>query len=133
MTTWPSRDWRTRRSSPVPWQSVHRTGSVPGAVPCPSHAEHEAGRRTEISLRQPNTASANSRLSRTSASDPGAGPRRRPPPPDICPKKASKMSPRPPSNPKPPAPAPSAEDAFGPEAVVAGPLLGVAQHLVGHA
>ena len=90
------------------------------------------GSRTEISRRHPNTASANSRLIRTSASEPGAGPRRRPPPPDIWPKKASKMSPRPPSKPKPPRPTGLiAEDALGPEAVVAGPLLGVAQDLVG--
>ena len=33
VTTCPSSDWRTRRSSPVPWQSVHVSGSVPGAVP----------------------------------------------------------------------------------------------------
>ncbi len=33
VTTWPSSDWRTRRSSPTPWQSAQVIGSVPGAVP----------------------------------------------------------------------------------------------------
>ncbi len=79
VTTWPSSDWRTRRSSPVPWQSTQVSGSVPGAVPRPAQAVHMAGRRTEISLWQPKTASANSRSRRTSASAPACGPRRRPP------------------------------------------------------
>ncbi len=104
VTTWPSSDWRTRRSSPEPWQSAQVTASVPGAVPCPAQVAQVAGRRTEISLGVPNTASANSMTTRTSASAPGCGPRRRVPPPAIWPKKASKMSPSPASNPKPPMP-----------------------------
>ena len=103
VTTWPSNDWRTRRSSPLPWQSMQVTGSVPGPSP-PSQVAHSAGRRTEISLRLPNTASAKSSPIRTSASAPTWGPRRRPPAPLICPKNASKMSPSPPSKPKPPMP-----------------------------
>ena len=70
VTTCPSRDWRTRRSSPVPWQSMQVTGSVPAAVPLPSHVAQVAGSRTLISLRLPNTASANSSSRRTSASAP---------------------------------------------------------------
>ena len=104
VTTCPSSDWRTRRSSPVPWQSMQVTGSVPAAVPLPSHVAQVAGRRTVISLRLPNTASANWRSRRTSASAPIWGPRRRVPAPPIWPKNASKMSPRPPSKPKPPPP-----------------------------
>ena len=133
VTTCPSSDWRTRRSSPVPWQSMQVTGSVPAAVPLPSHVAQVAGSRTVISLRLPNTASANSSSRRTSASAPTWGPRRRVPAPPIWPKNASKMSPRPPSKPKPATPAGlGAEDALGTEAVVAAPTLGVAQDLVGN-
>ena len=50
VTTWPSNDWRTRRSSPLPWQSMQVSGSVSGAVPRPAHVVQIDGRRTEISL-----------------------------------------------------------------------------------
>ncbi len=103
VTTCPSSDWRTRRSSPVPWQSTQVSGSVPGAVPRPEHAAHVEGRRTEISCWEPNTASSKRRSNRTSASEPDCGPWRRSVP-DICPKKASKMSPSPPSKLNPPVP-----------------------------
>ena len=130
MTTWPRSDWRTRRSSPAPWHSAQTIGSVPGAVPRPAQAAQVAGRRTEISLRHPKTASANSRPIRTSASDPGAGP---------APAATARLAEEGLEDvaqsaleaEAPGAAALGAEDALGAEAVIAGPLLRVAQHLVG--
>ena len=33
VTIWPRIELRTRRTSPLPWHSVHVTGEVPGAHP----------------------------------------------------------------------------------------------------
>ena len=49
VTTCPSSDWRTRRSSPAPWQSTQVTGSVPGAVPRPV-ARGAGGRQADRDL-----------------------------------------------------------------------------------
>ena len=108
VTTWPSSDWRMRRISPVPWQSGHSTGDVPGLAPDPPQVSQVTGRRTESSFWAPKAASAKVSTRLTSASAPGWGPRRRVrPPPVIVPKNASNRSPNPPSKSKPPMPPPA--------------------------
>ncbi len=107
VTTWPSRDWRMRRISPVPRQSGHSVGEVPGLAPTPLQVSQDTGSRTASSRRAPKAASAKVSTRFTSASEPGWGPRRRPrPPPVMVPKNASKRSPRPASKSKPIPPAP---------------------------
>ena len=49
VTTCPSSDWRTRRSSPVPWQSMQVTGSVPGGR-APALAGGAGGRQADRDL-----------------------------------------------------------------------------------
>ena len=75
VTTWPRMDWRTRRSSPVPWQSGQRTAVVPARAPLPSQVA-QATRRVERSLvarpRRPPRGSSSSRT--ISASAPRTGP-----------------------------------------------------------
>ena len=117
----------------MPWQSTQVMGSVPAAVPRPSQVAQTAGRRTEISLRAPNTASENSRSRRTSASAPdlgttatGAGPTH------LAEERledVAQASLEPEATPGAGLPA---EDTLGAEAVVAGPSLRVAQDLIGH-
>ena len=128
VTTWPRMDWRTRRNSPEPWHPGQRTAVVPCRAPLPSHSSQATDSSTERSRATPKTASRKASSMTTSASVPRPGPAGGPPIP-APPKKASKRSPSPPPPKKsPPA---SGIDTFGPEAVVAGATLGVAQHLVG--
>ena len=131
VTTWPRSDWRTRRCSPAPWQSTQFTGSVPGAVPRPAQAAHVAGRRTEISLRHPKTASAKLESEPDLGVGAGLGPA---PPPagarDLPEERLEDVA-QVALEAEPAHAALRAEDAFGAVAVVAGPALGVAQHLVG--
>jgi len=101
VTIWPSRDCRTRRSSPVPWQVVQVTAVVPGLAPDPEQVSQVIAARTVTSFSAPSTASWNSRSSRASTFSPGGGPACLACPrpangPAAPPKKASKMSPSPP-------------------------------------
>ena len=133
VTTCPSSDWRTRRSSPVPWQSTQVTG-LGARSGAPAGAGRARGREPDRDL----LAAAEDGLGELEPEPHlGVGPGLGPPAaaaaaPAIWPKKASKMSPSPPSNPKPPMPPACApKTPSGAVAVVAGPALGVAQDLVG--
>ena len=130
VTTWPRIDWRTRRSSPAPWHSGQRTAVVPARAPVPSQVAQPT-RASTVTRAGPRTpprgsrARAPSRRRRPAPGPPGAAA-----PPAAPPKKASKRSPEAARRRCRPAPGPGV-DAVGAEAVVAGPALGVAQHLVG--
>ena len=76
VTIWPRIDWRTRRTSPAPWQTLQVIGVVPGRAPVPRQVAQVWGRRTVSSRWTPNTASANSRVRAASASSPLRGPLR---------------------------------------------------------
>ena len=107
VTTWPSSDWRTRRSSPVPWQSAQVIGR--GAR---RRAPAGAGGAGHGQADRDLLAAAEDGLGELEAEPhlgvgPRLGPRRREPAPAMEPKKASKMSPSPPSKPKPPMPPPA--------------------------
>jgi len=51
VTIWPSRDCRTRRSSPVPWQVVQVTAVVPGLAPEPEQVSQVIGAHGDFLLR----------------------------------------------------------------------------------
>ena len=132
MTTWPSNDWRTRRISPAPWQSGQTTGSVPGAVPRPVQAAQVAGKPDRDLL-----AAAEDGLGELQA-DPhlGVGPGCRSTPAAAPARHLAEERLENVTQASLEAEAARAglasEDALGAEAVVASPLLGVAEDLVGH-
>ena len=132
VTTCPSRDWRTRRSSPLPWQSMQVTGSVPGSRPPAltrragggqpdgdllAAAEHGLGElelETHLGVR-----------AHLGAAPAGAGPAH------LAEERLEDVAQAALEAEAAAAAGLGAEDALGAEAVVAGPPLGVAQDLVG--
>ena len=132
VTTWPSSDWRTRRSSPAPAHSTQVMGSVPGAVPRPEHSDADGREADGELLARPEDRLGELEVeahlgvgTRRRASAPAAGAPHLPEErlEDVADAALEAET------------APSglgAEHPLGTEAVVPGAPLGVAQHLVGH-
>ena len=110
LTIWPSIVWRIDRISPRPLHCGHWVAVEPGFEPLPPQVSHRPRTGNSISFSTPSTASWNEIRRSYRRSEPVCGrAARRFAPPIDPPKKASKMSEKPPNPAVPPSPAPAPE------------------------